>query len=32
MAGIHFRFAIEAGQAMGRAIGEWAVANHLRER
>lgn len=32
MAGIHFRFAIEAGQALGRDIGEWTVQKHLQIR
>jgi hypothetical protein len=32
MAGLHFRFACEAGQDLGRSIGEWTVENHLRKR
>jgi hypothetical protein len=32
MAGIHFRFATDSGQALGRKIGRWTVANHLRPR
>lgn len=31
-AGIHFRFACEAGQELGRKIGRWTVQNHLRPR
>jgi hypothetical protein len=30
VAGIHFRFSCEAGQELGRKVGEWTVANHLR--
>jgi hypothetical protein len=30
MAGIHFRFACEAGQDMGDKIGQWVVENHLK--
>jgi hypothetical protein len=30
MAGIHFRFACDAGQEMGNRIGEWMVDNHLQ--
>lgn len=30
MAGIHFRFASEAGQKMGNKIGEWVVNNYCR--
>jgi hypothetical protein len=29
-AGIHFRFACEAGQELGNKIGNWVVANHLK--
>ncbi len=29
-AGIHFRFACDAGQEMGKKIGQWLVGNHLR--
>ena len=29
IAGIHFRFACEAGQKMGDEIGKWTVKNHL---
>jgi hypothetical protein len=29
-AGIHFRFACDAGQEMGNKIGEWMVDNHLK--
>jgi hypothetical protein len=32
MAGIHFRFACEAGQALGRQVGQWTVQKHLRPR
>lgn len=32
MAGIHFRFACEAGQELGNDIGQWVVENHLRPR
>jgi hypothetical protein len=32
MAGIHFRFAADAGQALGRKVGAWTVAHHLRAR
>lgn len=32
MAGIHFRFACEAGQYLGNDIGQWVVENHLRPR
>lgn len=32
MAGLHFRFACDAGMYLGRNIGEWTVANHLRRR
>ncbi len=32
MAGIHFRFAIVAGQSLGRQIGTWAINNHLQVR
>ena len=31
-AGIHFRFATEAGQRLGRRVGRWAVSHHLRPR
>jgi hypothetical protein len=31
-AGIHFRFACEAGQEMGNKIGEYIVKNHLLPR
>lgn len=30
MAGIHFRFACEAGQNMGNHVGNWVVANYLK--
>jgi hypothetical protein len=30
MAGIHFRFATEAGQKQGNEIGKWTVKNHLQ--
>jgi uncharacterized protein (DUF3820 family) len=30
VAGIHFRFSCEAGLELGRRVGEWTVANHLR--
>lgn len=30
MAGIHFRFSCEAGQALGTKIGSWIVDNHLK--
>ena len=30
IAGIHFRFSCEAGLELGRKVGEWTVANHLR--
>jgi hypothetical protein len=30
MAGLHFRFACDAGMSLGRNVGEWTVANHLR--
>jgi hypothetical protein len=30
MAGIHFRFSCDAGQAMGTKIGKWTVENHLK--
>ena len=29
MAGIHFRFATEAGQKLGDKVGKWTVKNHL---
>ena len=29
-AGIHFRFATDAGQALGRRVGRWTVSHHLR--
>lgn len=32
MAGIHFRFACEAGQTMGNKIGKWTIKNHLQPR
>lgn len=32
VAGLHFRFACEAGQELGRQVGTWAVQNHLRAR
>ena len=32
MAGIHFRFACEAGQTLGNKVGKWTVENHLRPR
>jgi hypothetical protein len=31
-AGLHFRFATDAGQQLGRSVGEWTIANHLRRR
>jgi hypothetical protein len=31
VAGLHFRFACEAGQNLGKS-GKWTVANHLRSR
>jgi hypothetical protein len=31
-AGLHFRFAIDAGQELGRKVGDWTVKNHLRRR
>ena len=30
-AGIHFRFACEAGQELGNKVGEWTVQNHLKQ-
>ena len=30
MAGLHFRFACEAGQELGRKVADWAVANYLQ--
>lgn len=30
MAGIHFRFSCNAGQALGDKIGDWTVENHLK--
>jgi hypothetical protein len=30
--GLHFRFACEAGQELGRRVGDWTVAHHLRPR
>jgi hypothetical protein len=30
MAGIHFRFACDAGQEMGDKVGQWILANHLK--
>jgi len=32
MAGIHFRFSTGAGQDLGRRVGRWTVAHHLRRR
>ncbi len=32
MAGLHFRFACDTGQELGRRVGEWTVANHLLPR
>ena len=32
MAGIHFRFACEAGQKMGNEIGKWTLRNHLERK
>lgn len=32
MAGIHFRFSCEAGLELGRNVGQWTVANHLKPR
>ena len=32
MAGIHFRFACQAGQKMGNEIGAWTVDHHLKKR
>ena len=32
VAGIHFRFATQAGLELGRKVGDWAVKNHLRKR
>ncbi len=29
MAGIHFRFACEAGMDLGQKVGQWTVQNHL---
>ncbi len=29
-AGIHFRFAVDAGQEMGNKIGQWVVDHHLK--
>jgi len=29
-AGIHFRFACEAGQEMGNKVGRWLVDHHLK--
>jgi len=31
-AGIHFRFATEQGQALGRNVGSYIVKHHLRRR
>jgi hypothetical protein len=31
MAGIHFRFAIDAGQELGRRVGNWTVSRYLRK-
>ncbi|HET9278286.1 MAG TPA: hypothetical protein VFN95_08855, partial [Flavitalea sp.] len=30
MAGIHFRFACDAGLELGRNIGNWVTSNHLK--
>jgi hypothetical protein len=30
MAGIHFRFSTDQGQALGRRVGAYLVKNHLR--
>lgn len=30
MAGIHFRFACEAGQELGNKVGQWTIGNYLR--
>jgi hypothetical protein len=30
MAGIHFRFACEAGMELGKHIGNWVTSNHLK--
>jgi len=30
MAGIHFRFACEAGQTLGDKVGKWTLDNHLK--
>jgi hypothetical protein len=32
MAGLHFRFACEAGQELGHNIAQWALDNHLKRR
>jgi hypothetical protein len=32
MAGLHFRFACDAGQELGRQVGAWTVSHHLRRR
>ena len=32
MAGIHFRFACEAGQKLGDEVGKWTLGNHLKPR
>lgn len=32
MGGIHFRFACDAGQALGQKVGQWTVDHHLRKR
>jgi hypothetical protein len=32
VAGLHFRFATDAGQALGRRVGRWTVSHHLRPR
>ena len=32
MVGLHFRFSTEAGQDLGRRVGRWTVAHHLRKR
>jgi hypothetical protein len=32
MAGIHFRFATEAGLELGRRVGQWTLSHHLRRR
>jgi hypothetical protein len=32
VAGIHFRFACEAGQKQGNKVGKWTLENHLKHR